>query len=65
MIGSSNFEAYNKLLRRIMWSDFIDEQLRIARENQFRASLVRDSIPIDNGIVACIKSIRQNECKDG
>ena len=39
-LGTQNFEAYNRTLRRILWADFIDEQLRVARENQYRASLV-------------------------
>ncbi len=41
-LGTPNFEAYNRTLRRIMWADFIDEQLRIARENSYRASLVKE-----------------------
>ena len=39
-LGSATFEAYNRTLRRVMWADFIDEQMRIAREQQYRASLV-------------------------
>ncbi len=41
-LGTPNFEAYNRTLRRVMLADFIDEQLRIARENSYRASLVQE-----------------------
>jgi hypothetical protein len=41
-LGTPNFEAYNRTLRRVMWADFIDEQLRVARESTYRASLVQD-----------------------
>lgn len=41
-LGSPNFEAYNRTLRRVMWADFIDEQMRVARENSYRASLVQE-----------------------
>jgi hypothetical protein len=41
-LGTPNFEAYNRTLRRVLWADFIDGQLRVARENAYRASLVKE-----------------------
>jgi hypothetical protein len=43
-VGTANFNSYNRTLRRILWADFIDEQLRVARENAYRASLVEDNL---------------------
>lgn len=40
-VGTSVFEAYNRTLRRVMWADFVDEQMRLAREKQYRASLIQ------------------------
>ena len=42
-VGTENFNSYNRTLRRILWADFIDEQLRVARESAYRASLVEDN----------------------
>lgn len=39
-LGSPNFDAYARNLRRIMWAEFIDERMRTTRARQFRASLV-------------------------
>lgn len=39
-LASELFETYNRNLRRIMWAELRDEQLRAARASQFRASLV-------------------------
>lgn len=41
-LGTPIFEAYNRTLRRVMWADFIDEQLRVAREGAYKASLVEE-----------------------
>ena len=58
-LGSATFEAYNKTLRRIMWADFVDEQLRIAREKQYRASLVEQPYEGHASLVALMAVIRQ------
>lgn len=42
-LGTPAFEAYNRTLRRIMWADFVDEQLRVAREQQYKASIVEEA----------------------
>lgn len=59
-IGSLNFECYNKNLRRIMWAEFLDEQLRVARVNQFRASIVQPPFIDQKSIVALIGSMRSD-----
>lgn len=59
-LGSATFEAYNKTLRRIMWADFVDEQLRIAREKQYRASLVEQPYEGQANLVALMSVIRQS-----
>ena len=41
-LGSANFDNYARNLSRIMWAEFIDEQMRATRSHQFRASLVDD-----------------------
>ena len=40
LLGSHNFDAYARNLRRIMWAEFVDEQMRSTRAQHFRASLV-------------------------
>lgn len=57
-LGSFNFENYNKNLRRIMWAEFLDEQLRVARMNQFRASIVEHPFLDHKSIVALITQVR-------
>lgn len=57
-VGSQNFNAYNRTLRRVLWADFIDEQLRIARENAYRATLVEESQPAQASLVKCIDQAR-------
>ena len=58
-LGSPHFEAYNRTLRRIMWADFIDEQMRVAREQQYRASLVEEPYRGQQSIAATIVHTRQ------
>ena len=41
-IASNYFDDYSRTLRRVMWSDFIDRQVREQRRMQFRATLVGD-----------------------
>ena len=57
-LGTANFETYNRILRRVMWAEFIDEQLKAAREKSFRASLLEESLPPTRSLVACIDSMR-------
>lgn len=47
-IGTQNFEIYARNIKRIYWAEFIDLQLRTARANQFRASLVAE--PYENQV---------------
>jgi len=47
-LGSTDFDTYARNLRRLMWAEFIDEQMRISRANQFRASLVEDPFTNSN-----------------
>jgi hypothetical protein len=51
-VGSPTFESYNRTLRRLMWADFIDEQMRVAREQQYRASLVEEPFKGQQSLVA-------------
>lgn len=51
-VGSPTFESYNRTLRRLMWADFIDEQMRMAREQQYRASLVEEPYKGQQPLVA-------------
>ncbi|MGE0629759.1 MAG: hypothetical protein AB7O43_18295 [Hyphomicrobiaceae bacterium] len=60
-LGTSNFETYNRVLRRVMWAEFIDEQLKVARESHFRASLVDEALPERKSILACIDQIRREK----
>lgn len=47
--GSPLFESYSRNLRRLYWSEFIDQQLEGTRPTAFRASLVSDPQPeVDN-----------------
>lgn len=48
-LGSHNFDTYARNLRRIMWAEFVDEQMRATRAHQFRASLVES--PFTGGTV--------------
>ena len=41
-IASAYFDDYSRTLRRVLWAELIDQQLREARRKQFRASLVAD-----------------------
>ncbi len=49
LLGSLHFDAYARNLRRIMWAEFVDEQMRTSRNRFFRASLV-DSPFIDAAV---------------
>ena len=42
LLGSHHFDAYARNLRRIMWAEFVDEQMRATRNRVFRASLVEN-----------------------
>lgn len=39
-LGSPNFDAYARNLRRIYWMEFIDRQMLQSRERVFKASIV-------------------------
>jgi hypothetical protein len=41
-LGSADFDSYARNLKRILWAEFIDEQMRATRAQQFRASIVSD-----------------------
>lgn len=53
------FESYNRTLRRLMWADFIDEQMRVAREQQYRATLVDQPFQGQKSIAATVAQSRQ------
>lgn len=57
-LGSAHFETYNRTLRRIMWAEFIDEQLKVARENQYKASIVDGNTGNKQTIAAAIGQAR-------
>lgn len=58
-LGSPAFEAYNRTLRRIMWADFVDEQLRVAREQQYKASIVEESYQDQPSIATVMAASRK------
>ncbi len=58
-LGSPAFEAYNRTLRRIMWADFVDEQLRVAREQQYKASIVDESYQGQPSIATAMAASRK------
>ncbi len=64
-LGTANFVTYNRVLRRIMWAEFIDEQLKVARESRFRASLVDDALPVTQSLVACLDNMRSDHTGRG
>lgn len=45
-IASVYFDEYSRNLRRVLWSEFVDRQIRDRRRAQFRATLVGD--PFEN-----------------
>ncbi len=45
-LGSPNFDAYARNLRRIYWMEFIDRQMLQSRARAFRASIVTPPIEI-------------------
>ena len=47
-LGSADFDTYARNLRRIMWAEFIDEQMRATRNQAFRASLVNNPYSNNN-----------------
>lgn len=59
------FETYNRTLRRIMWADFIDEQLRVAREKQYRATLVEEPYQGQQSIAQSLAQSRQHRGAGG
>jgi hypothetical protein len=59
------FETYNRTLRRIMWADFIDEQLRIAREQQYRATLVEEPFQGQQSLTSSLVQSRQQRVGSG
>lgn len=58
-LGSPAFAAYNRTLRRIMWADFVDEQMRVAREQQYRASLVDEPYQSQPSVVSVVAASRR------
>jgi hypothetical protein len=59
-VGSAMFESYNRTLRRLMWADFVDEQMRVAREQSYRASLVEQPYDGHKGVVAALAVARSS-----
>ncbi len=45
-LGSPNFDAYARNLRRIYWMEFIDRQMLKSRPRAFRASIVAEPCEI-------------------
>ncbi len=58
-VGTPMFQSYNRTLRRLMWADFIDEQMRVAREQQYRATLVDSPYQGQKSISASVANSRQ------
>lgn len=59
-LGSLNFESYNRNLRRVMWAEFLEEQLRQARLNQFRASIVANPYLEQKSLVMLLDQARND-----
>ena len=51
-LGSETFDTYARNLRRLYWMEFIDHQMRLQRNERFRASLVFPPRQIDKGASA-------------
>jgi len=60
-LGSPLFEAYNRTLRRVMWADVVDEQRRVARVQNYRASLIEQSYEPAPSLVAALLTVRQHD----
>lgn len=58
-LGTRNFSAYNRNLRRIMWAEFLDAQLRLARAHQFRATIVANPLDDKASLTALYTQVRQ------
>lgn len=50
--GSPLFDTYTRTLRRLYWADFLETQVRAAKLEQYRASIVQPSIPEDGSLAA-------------
>lgn len=59
-LGSLNFSNYEKNLRRVMWAEFLDEQLRVARMNQFRATIVENPFADQQTLIALMQQTRKD-----
>ncbi len=59
-LGTPIFESYNRTLRRLMWADFVDEQMRVAREQHYRATLVGQPFRGGPSISQAIANSRQH-----
>jgi hypothetical protein len=53
--GSPLFEAYTRNLRRLYWSEFIDQQMESTRSSTFRASLVHDPLPDKDNLASAFE----------
>ncbi|MFM1813797.1 MAG: hypothetical protein RLZ98_492 [Pseudomonadota bacterium] len=62
-IGTPNFEIYARNIKRIYWAEFIDSQLRTARANQFKASLVEEPYKDQVFLAANYETARTRESK--
>lgn len=60
-LGSFNFCNYERNLRRVMWAEFLDEQLRIARVNQFRATIVQNPYAEQQTLIALMQQTRNDQ----
>lgn len=57
--GSELFDTYTRNLRRLYWADFIETQVRAAKLEQYRASIVQPSIPDSDNLAAAYDYHRQ------
>jgi len=65
VLGSADFDTYARNLRRIMWAEFIDEQIRVTRSQHFRASIVSDPYSNQNPDIAAHLDYHRSRVKIG
>lgn len=58
-VGSSYFQDYTRTLSRVLRTEFIADQVKAAREVDYRASLVDEPVPLRASLIASIENARR------
>lgn len=59
ILGTPNFNSYDRNLRRVLWAEFLEGQLRAARANQFRANIVENPLNEQKALTAYYNQSRK------